>query len=113
MVGNVPFGDRDTPVSAHTGAVTPEDVEQLGRIEMIRRLRQVAEAPSLDEVFAMKPTLHGTIGSYASAWAAVAFLAGHPRYREAFAATEKKPLDRWLHSPDDFSAWLGCFHRSS
>ena len=83
------------PQFQHTPVpVTPEDVEQLGRIEMIRRLRQVAEAPSLDEVFAMKPTLHGTIRSYASAWAAVAFLAGHPRYREAFAATEKKPLDR-------------------
>ncbi len=82
------------PQFQHTPVpVTPEDVEQLGRIEMIRRLRKGAEVPSLDEVFSMKPTLHGTIGSYASAWAAVAFLAGHPRYREAFAATEKQPLD--------------------
>ncbi len=73
--------------------VTPEDVEQLGRIEMIRRLRRSTKAPSLDEVFALKPTLHGTVSSYASAWAVVAFLAGHPRYQEAFALTEQQPLD--------------------
>ena len=73
--------------------VTPEDVEQLGRIEMIRRLRQSNKAPSLDEVFALKPTLHGTVSSYASAWAMVAFLARHPWYQEAFALTEQHPLD--------------------
>ena len=60
---------------------------------MIRRLRQSAEAPSLDEVFARKPTLHGTVGSYASAWAVVAFLARCPRYQEVFAVTEQQPLD--------------------
>ena len=85
---------EERPQFQHTPIpVTPKDVEQLGRIEMIRRLRQSAEAPSLDEVFARKPTLHGTVGSYASAWAVVAFLARCPRYQEVFAVTEQQPLD--------------------
>jgi len=69
------------------------DVEQLGRIETISRLRTAGNAPSLDEVFQLPPTLHGTITSYASAWAAVAFLAGHPRYSTALATAERGPLD--------------------
>jgi hypothetical protein len=73
--------------------VAPDDVEQLGRIEMMRRLRQSAEAPSLEQVFALKPTLHGTISSYASAWAVVAFLAEHPRYKHRFGTTQRQPLD--------------------
>ena len=88
---------------------TPEDVEQLGRIEMIRRLRQSAEAPSLEQVFALKPTLHGTVGSYASAWSVVAFLARHPRYQEAFAVTEQQPLDTaFMHRLTSHPGWNGA-----
>ena len=82
---------RHTPLPA-----SPEDVEQLGRIEMIRRLRAAGEGPSLDDVFSLRPTLHGTISSYAAAWAGVSFLADHPRYAEAFATIERGPLDAAL-----------------
>ncbi len=82
---------RHTPLPA-----SPEDVEQLGRIEMILRLRSAGEGPSLEDVFSLRPTLHGTISSYAAAWAGVSFLAGHPRYAEAFAAIERGPLDAAL-----------------
>jgi hypothetical protein len=77
-----------TPIPA-----AASDVEQLGRIETIARLRAAGEAPSLDDVFQLRPTLHGTLTSYASAWAAVAFLAGHPRYAKALATAERGPLD--------------------
>jgi hypothetical protein len=77
-----------TPIPA-----AASDVEQLGRIETIARLRAAGSVPSLDEVFQLRPTLHGTITSYASAWAAVAFLAGHPRYAKALATAERGPLD--------------------
>lgn len=79
---------QHTPIPA-----SPADVEQLGRIETLARLRASGEAPRLGDVFQLQPTLHGTITSYASAWAAVAFLAGHPRHAAAFADTEKGPLD--------------------
>jgi len=79
---------RQTPIPT-----AASDVERLGRIETIQRLRESHDAPSLDAVFRLQPTLHGTITSYASAWAAVAFLEGHPRYAAAFAAAEQGPLD--------------------
>lgn len=79
---------EQTPIPA---AAT--DAEQLGRIEAIARLRAGSAAPRLNDVFELHPTLHGTITSYASAWAAVAFLTGHPRYATALAAAERGPLD--------------------
>jgi hypothetical protein len=79
---------QQTPIPA-----VATEVEQLGRIETIARLRAAGEAPSLDDVFQLRPTLHGTLTSYASAWAAVAFLAGHPRYAAVLAAAERGPLD--------------------
>jgi hypothetical protein len=79
---------QQTPIPA---AAT--DAEQLGRIETIARLRAAGAAPSLEDVFRLRPTLHGTITSYASAWAAVAFLARHPRYAAVLAAAERGPLD--------------------
>ena len=71
----------------------PDDVEQLGRIEMIHRLSSLGEASSLQDVFGLRPTRHGTISSYALAWSVVAFLATHPRYRDAFIAMEQGPFD--------------------
>ncbi|MFM8634915.1 MAG: hypothetical protein ACKOEX_08920, partial [Planctomycetia bacterium] len=69
------------------------DVEQLGRIEAIRRLRTAGRAPSLDEIFAMRAAPHGDLGVYASSWAAVALLSHHPRHADTFAAMERGPLD--------------------
>ncbi len=70
------------------------DVEQLGRIEAIQRLREVDEMPGLDDVFASHGTAHGDMKLYASSWAAVALLSLHPRHAAAFATAEQGPLDR-------------------
>lgn len=72
------------------------DVEQLGRIEYMRQLHDTGRAPSLAAVFQTAPQAHRALDAYAASWAAVAFLAGHPTYRDAFTATERKPLDREL-----------------
>ena len=70
-----------------------EDVEQLGRIEQLQQLVRSGKAPSLHDVFAAKPSVHRSIASYAASWAAVAMLAGHPRYAAGFTAIERGPLD--------------------
>lgn len=72
------------------------DVEQLGRIEAIQRLRRDGEMPGLDDVFALHGTVHGDMKLYASSWAAVALLASHPRHAAMFAETERGPLGRDL-----------------
>ncbi len=72
----------------------PEDVEQLGRIEEIRKLREAGRAPSLVEVLGLPVGNHASIADYATSWAAVAMLAGHPRYAAAFADLERGRLDR-------------------
>jgi hypothetical protein len=76
-----------TPIPARA-----DDVEQLGRIERIRELRATATAPALADVFAVAPALHHDIAAYASSWAAVALLRGHPAYAESFAALERGRL---------------------
>jgi len=70
-----------------------DDVEQLGRIEAIRALRENAAAPSLTEVFETPPSEHHRIPDYAASWATLAFLTEHPRYQQAFAEAESGPLD--------------------
>jgi hypothetical protein len=70
------------------------DVEQLGRIEAIQRLRAASEMPGLAGVFAAQGTVHGDLTLYASSWAAVALLTLHPRHAAMFAAAEQGPLDR-------------------
>ena len=77
-----------TPIPARAA-----DVEQLGRIDALRRLRGTASQPSLSEVVALPPALHAEIPAYAAAWAAVALLSGHPRHAGAFARTERGALD--------------------
>jgi hypothetical protein len=69
-----------------------EDVEQLGRIEMIRGLRASGQAPAFEAVLSQTPGEHGGIGDYAASWAAVAMLANHGRYSKAFADLERGPL---------------------
>lgn len=72
------------------------DVEQLGRIEAIQRLRRAGEMPGLDAIFTSPGTAHGDMKLYASSWAAVALLSSHPRHAAMFAETERGPLDRDL-----------------
>ena len=69
------------------------DVEQLGRIERLRSLREARAAPSLSDVFATPPTAHADLGAYAASWAAVALLSLHPAHAGIFSAVEQGPLD--------------------
>lgn len=77
-----------TPIPARA-----DDVEQLGRIDRIRELRAAAAAPGLADVLAVEPAVHHDIAAYASSWAAVALLRGHPAYATSFAALERGRLD--------------------
>jgi len=70
-----------------------DDVEQLGRIEHLRKLVRSGRAPTLRDVFATAPAEHRSIEDYAAGWTAVAMLSGHPRYAAGFAAIERGPLD--------------------
>ena len=72
------------------------DVEQLGRIETLRRLRAAGGVPGLADVLATPPSPRHEIGAYAASWAAVALLALHPDHAERFAALEAGPLDARL-----------------
>lgn len=81
-------GFEPTPIP-----IDPADVEQLGRIEAVRTLREQHVAPSLADVFATAGSEHHRIRDYAASWAATAFLAEHPRYRKAFSAAQAGPLD--------------------
>ena len=69
------------------------DVEQLGRIEAVRELREQHLAPALGDVFTTAGSEHHRIRDYAASWAATAFLSQHPRYREPFTTAEAGPLD--------------------
>jgi hypothetical protein len=71
----------------------PADVEQLGRIETIRRLHGAGAAPPLAAVLAARAAEHHDIPSYAASWAAVTLLARHPAHATTFAAAERGPLD--------------------
>ncbi len=71
----------------------PDDVEQLGRIEKIRELREAGRVPSLEETLGLTVNEHGSIGDYATSWASVAMMANHPAYAEAFAILERGPLE--------------------
>jgi hypothetical protein len=72
------------------------DVEQLGRVERLRRLHATQAAPSLEAVLAATTSGHGDISAYAANWAAVTMLARHPRYARQFVAVERGPLDAAL-----------------
>ncbi len=72
------------------------DVEQLGRIERLRRLHATQAAPSLEAVLAATTSGHGDISAYAANWAAVTMLARHPHYAPQFVAVERGPLDAAL-----------------
>ena len=98
---------QDTETYEHTPIPSSSnDVEQLGRIEMIHRLYNAGGTAGIQEVFKLRPTRHGTIDSYALAWSVVAFLATHPRYQEAFVAMEQNPFDeRMTHRLTTHAGW--------
>jgi len=68
------------------------DVEQLGRIEALDRLRRDGRRPGLAEVLAQPPSAHRSIPAYASSWAAVALLATHPAHAGPFATAERRSI---------------------
>ena len=76
-----------TPIPARAA-----DVEQLGRIEEIRRLRKQGRTTSLAAVLAAPPGDHRSLSDYASSWAAAALFTQHPAYAASFAALERGPL---------------------
>jgi len=76
-----------TPIPAR-----PDDVEQLGRIEMLRESWAAGRMPALGDVLDLSVAEHGTIADYAASWAAVALLANHPAYARGFATLERGPL---------------------
>ena len=69
------------------------DVEQLGRIERLQRLRAAGESPAFETVLAATTAGHGDVSAYAANWAVVAMLARHPRYAASFTKLERGPLD--------------------
>ena len=73
-----------------------DEVEQLGRIEAIRRLRVSGGIPGLADVFATPPSPRHDIPAYAASWAATALLSGHPSHAKRFRALESGPLDARL-----------------
>jgi hypothetical protein len=73
------------------------DVEQLGRIERLRELWSAGRSPGFGDVLETSADRHQDISAYASSWAIVAFLAGHPASARAFAALERGPLDATLN----------------
>ena len=76
-----------TPIPAKAA-----DVEQLGRIEEIRELRQQGRMPSLAGVLATPPGDHRSLADYAASWAAVVLFREHPAYAGSFATIERGPL---------------------
>ena len=89
-----------TRAESASGAFVPtpipqraDDVEQLGRIERLRKLRAAAICPGLDEVLATPAALHRDLSAYAGSWAAVALFALHPRHAAVFATVQQGPLD--------------------
>ena len=78
-----------TPIPARAA-----DVEQLGRIEILRRLRATGNAPSLTDVLQSPATAHHDLRAYALSWAAVAMLSQHPAFAKVFASAERQPLDQ-------------------
>ncbi|MFM7206035.1 MAG: hypothetical protein ACKO4T_05110 [Planctomycetaceae bacterium] len=86
-------GPRGPAFVAASLPARASDVEQLGRIEELRDLRRSGRVPSLQQVLETPPGNHRALADYAASWAAVALLARHPAYAEAFAAVERGPLD--------------------
>jgi hypothetical protein len=76
-----------TPIPARAA-----DVEQLGRIEEIRGLRQQGRMAALADVLTLPPGNHRSLSDYATSWAAVVLFARHPAYATSFAALERGPL---------------------
>lgn len=72
------------------------DVEQLGRIESLRALRETGDIPGLTDVFATPPSPRHEISRYATIWAATALLSLHPAHAAVFRALEAGPLDARL-----------------
>lgn len=79
-----------------------DDVEQLGRIEALRKSRAAGTPARLAAVLTAPPGNHHAIAAYASSWAAVVLFSRHPAFARQFAVAERGPLDL------DFTARLAA-----
>jgi hypothetical protein len=77
----------------------PDEVPKLGRIEIVQTDFAKHKAKQLADVLAYDTRAHLQVGPYGWSWAAVAFLDGHPRYRDRF-----RKLVALLREPQDFNA---------
>jgi len=78
--------------------VVPEnrdDVSKWGRIEAVQGDFAKRKALTIEKIFNLGGTLHGTVEQYGWCWAAAALLDHHPRYRERF-----HELARHVKQPD-------------
>jgi hypothetical protein len=66
-----------------------EEVSKWGRIEVVQRCCAEHRAMPLEKIFAYGGTLDADAEPYAWSWAAAAFFAGHPRYRERFRVVHR------------------------
>jgi hypothetical protein len=78
---------------------SPDEVPKLGRIEIVQTDFAKHRAKQLADVLAYDTRAHLQVGPYGWSWAAVAFLDGHPRYRDRF-----RKLVALLREPHDFNA---------
>lgn len=65
------------------------EVSKLGRLEIVRQAVENGSAMSFREVLDLENRNYSVNESYAWSWAATAFLAQHPRYRERFLGLMK------------------------
>lgn len=72
-----------------------DDVPKWGRIEAVQGDFAKRKALTIEKIFNLSGTLHGSVEQYGWCWAAAAFFEHHPRYRERFRA-----LAREVNQPD-------------
>ncbi len=75
---------KDGRLSLNCFPRTREEVPKWGRIEVVQTDYAARHAKTLQAVFGLAGTIHGTVDNYGWCWAMAAFLDGHPRYRDRF-----------------------------
>lgn len=72
-----------------------DEVPKWGRIEAVQGDFGRRKALTIEKIFNLGGTLHGTVEQYGWCWAAAAFFEQHPKYRDRF-----HQLARQVHEPD-------------
>jgi hypothetical protein len=76
----------------------PKEVPKLGRIEIVQNDFAHARAKRFADVLTYDAQAHMNVEAYGWSWAAVAFLDGHPKYRDKF-----RKVVKLLPAKDDFN----------